>query len=255
MRRFVDWQQRICSRFDRLLPAEYSVSGKRHFLQEIVTSHLPEHAVVYDIGGGKNPTIPTAEKAARHLHVVGLDADLTELAKAPDAAYDRTVVADITRFKGGADADLVICSTVFEHVRDTEAAISVIATILRPGGRLLIFVPSRNALFARLNLLLPEAVKRGIMFALFPQKRRLQGFPAYYNKCTPREMRALLARYGYEVEQLHTYYKSNYFSFLVPLYVLWRFYQLIQRPLRGEQAAETFTIVARKIQGPSWNLP
>ena len=32
------------------------------------------------------------------------------------------ICADITRFKGGGDADLIICQAVLEHVKDVEGA-------------------------------------------------------------------------------------------------------------------------------------
>jgi len=40
---------------------------------------------------------------------------------------------------------------LLKHVSDVQAALVNIATILKPGGRVLIFIPSRNAIFDRLN--------------------------------------------------------------------------------------------------------
>ena len=99
--------------------------------------------------------------------MVGLDIDGKELSAAPDGLYDRTAAADITKYRGQGDADLVICQALLEHVHDTGRALEAIASILKPGGRALIFVPSRNAVYARLNLLLPENLKRRILFAFF----------------------------------------------------------------------------------------
>ena len=103
------------------------------------------------------------------------------------------------------------------------------------------FVPSRNALFARLNLLLPERAKRALLFGLFPEKREAQGFPSYYDQCTPRRIQELGVAHGLELVKAEYYFKSSYFSFFLPFYVLWRGWVVASRALFGCNAAETFS--------------
>lgn len=173
--------------------------------------------------------------------------DGNELEKAPRGIYDHTIVADITSFEGNADADLVVCKSTLEHVQCTLSAFHGLSTIVKPAGMLVIRVPSRNAVFARINLILPEEIKRKLLFTTFRHKRREHsGFPAYYDRCTPRDFRIMAELNGLEVEALETYFKSSYFSFFVPLYMLWRLWVLAFHRLAGEQAAETFVMVCRK---------
>lgn len=175
-----------------------------------------------------------------------MDIDQDELDRAPAGVYDRTICADIGRFAGAGDADLVICQALLEHVRNVDGAFAAMASILKPGGRALIFVPSRNALYARLNLLLPQAFKKRLLHAVYPKTRQGQGFPSFYDQCTPRDFRRLARKHGLSVEQESFHYISSYFSFFVPLYVLWRLWILGYRALAGEQAAETFCMALRK---------
>jgi hypothetical protein len=84
-------------------------------------------------------------------------------------------------------------------VEDVEAAFASITSVLKPGGVALIFVPSRNAVFARLNMLLPQSVKQSILYSIFPEKRKKQGFPAFYNNCTPSGLKKLAAANGLTV--------------------------------------------------------
>jgi SAM-dependent methyltransferase len=244
-RRFVAWQRRLSNEFDRLLPEQYRRTS--NFRATIVPRYLVDSTTIYDVGGGSLPCVDVGTKQRLHLHVVGLDIDAVELSKAPQGAYDRTIVSDISHFEGTGDADLVLCHAALEHVRCTSSAFRAMSTILKPGGRLVLFTPSRNAAFAWLNLLLPERVKRALLFALLPHKNpEHSGFPAYYDRCTPRDFRRLAEQHGLEVEDLKGFFKSSYFSVFLPLYVVWRLWILTFHRVAGEQAAETFVMVCRK---------
>ncbi len=223
------------------------VDGNREFLDEVVPRNVRAGDVVYDVGGGKNPVIGAERKAELRLRVVGVDIDATELSAAPDGSYDRIVAADITKFEGQGDADLVICQALLEHVKDTGGALRAIASILRPGGRALIFVPSRNAAYARLNLLLPEELKRRILFTIFPEMSRDHGFPAFYDRCTPEAFARMTEKHGLATDDRRVYFQSDYFRFFFPLHAVWRLWTVAFRWVAGVQAAETFTLVLRKI--------
>jgi SAM-dependent methyltransferase len=245
--RFTKSQQHLSKSFDRFLPTEYQVDGNRDFLDNWIDSYLKAGSVVYDIGGGKNPFVALEQKQRRRLCVVGLDIDGNELAASPPGVYDKTICADITQYRGQGQADLVVCQALLEHVKDTQAAIRAIASILKPGGTALIFLPSRNAIFARINLMLPQQLKRKILHAFFPSTKRNQGFPAYYDHCTPADFRRLAANSGLAVDLCRVYFCSSYFMFFFPLHLVWRIWQLIFRLFAGDQGAETFSLVLRKI--------
>jgi 2-polyprenyl-6-hydroxyphenyl methylase/3-demethylubiquinone-9 3-methyltransferase len=243
---FIDAQIGLSRLFDRLLPLKFSIDGNRHFLTEFAPGYLKSDMKVYDVGGGKNPYITLKQKRELSLVVVGLDIDKGELEQAPDDIYDEIIRADIMEYKGKRDADLVICQSLLEHVRDVDRAFASIASMLKPTGRALIFVPSKNAVYARLNKIMPEAIKKKILFSLYPQTRRNQGFKSYYNRCSPRDFRKLARRNGLQVEESEFYYVSSYFSCFFPIYLIWRIWVLIFYIIAGTQAAETFSMALRK---------
>jgi 2-polyprenyl-3-methyl-5-hydroxy-6-metoxy-1,4-benzoquinol methylase len=243
---FIRGQMRLSAAFDRLLPARYRIDGNLDFNSSTIPAYMRRGQTICDVGGGKRPAISRAEKERLDLRIIGLDIDRGELDHAPPGSYDATICIDITRWRGALNADLVVSQAVLEHVRDTQAALRAMAEMLNDGGRALIFVPSRNALYARLNLLLPEGLKRRILFAIFPGTRQTQGFPSHYDRCTPQEFRAMAQAVGFTVEQVHTYYISGYFAFFFPAYLLWRLWILAFHRLAGDQAAETFSVVLRK---------
>ena len=162
---------------------------------------------------------------------------------APKCSYDNLVVADIGDYQGHRDADVVICQAVLEHVPDNKAAFASLSSLVRPGGRLLVFVPSRNAAFARINLLMPHWLKRRVLFFVYPEAKDRQGFVSYYDRCTPRGMVNLAVESGLRVEHENLYWSSAYFTFFLPLHVLWRLSQVVAMAIIGRQAAETFSLV------------
>jgi ubiquinone/menaquinone biosynthesis C-methylase UbiE len=245
-RQLVASQVALSRAFDRLLPQSFRVDGSKDFKQRIVPSHLRPGLVIYDIGGGGRPCVDMETKRRLGLTLIGLDIDADEFTKALPGLYDHTIVADVTSYQQEEVADLVVCKSTLEHVSDTGAALAAMARLLRPGGTLLVFAPSRNALYARLNLLLPEHLKRRLLSALMPGQADHLGFPAKYDHCTPRHFCRSIAGQGLEIKELRPYYISSYFSILFPVYVLWRAWILAYRAVVREQAAETFALIARK---------
>jgi 2-polyprenyl-3-methyl-5-hydroxy-6-metoxy-1,4-benzoquinol methylase len=251
-RQLVASQVALSRAFDRLLPRSFRVDGSKDFKQRIVPSHLRPGLVIYDIGGGGRPCVDMETKRRLGLTLIGLDIDEDEFTKALPGLYDHTIVADVTSYQQGEVADLVVCKSTLEHVSDTGAALAAMARLLRPGGTLLVFAPSRNALYARLNVLLPEHLKRRLLSAFLPGQADHLGFPAKYDHCTPRHFCRSIAGQGLEIKELRPYYISSYFSILFPVYVVWRAWILAYRAVAREQAAETFALIARKPErGPA----
>lgn len=247
LRKFFNLNINLSNSFDRyFLPSIYSVDGNQDFIHQVVPAHLQSRLKIYDIGGGKQPFIGMSLKSSLNLVVVGVDISQSELDRAPVGAYDSIICADIADIHGNADGDIVICQAVLEHVRDTEAAFRSIASFLKPGGKALIFVPSRNAVFARLNLVLPEGIKKKLLFSIYPQASTAQGFPSYYQKCTPKDFIVMANNNGLSDLESRFYFSSSYFSFMFPIHLIWRFWIILFKTALGHQAAETFSMILVK---------
>jgi SAM-dependent methyltransferase len=247
-RTLIDWNERAVRLLDRaFLPDSWRTSAVGEFEQRIVPGLLRPGMDIWDIGCGSRPLIPGTTKAELRLSVTGLDMDPAELAIMPPGLCDRTVVADLCTFRGDSSADLVICRTVLEHVLDASLAFAGLISIVRPGGTIAICVPCRNAPFARLNLLLPETAKQRLLYFIWPRKADgHSGFPARYDRCTPNDFAAMTKVHGLQLRELRTYWWSTYFIFLLPLWAVWRTWQLVARLVIGSQAAEGFVLIAER---------
>jgi 2-polyprenyl-6-hydroxyphenyl methylase/3-demethylubiquinone-9 3-methyltransferase len=240
----------LSDRFDRVfLPREYRIDGCAAFAPEFIMPSLYPGATVVDVGGGKWPAVSAAQKSSLELTIVGFDISKGELDAAPPGIYDSTIYSDVTQFVGEEKADIVICSALLEHVPDVDKALWAIASMLRSGGLALVFVPSRNAAYARLNLLLPQSFKKRLLDSLFPEwAPKVLGFPVYYDHCTPRKFKHLAEKNGLRIEKEQLYFCSAYFMLFTPLHILWRIWQVFFRALVDGEAAETFSLALRKCE-------
>jgi len=211
--------ERLAATLEKLLPAHLRLDGCHTFTSSIVPRLLSRGALVYDVGGGRTPTIdPAVKRCVGSLTVVGIDECLDELRAAPAGSYDRVVRANICSFRGPGDGDVVVCRSVLEHIDSPEKAIAGIASLLKPGGRAALFVPSRHAWYAKLNRLLPHDLKLRWIALLFPEKKSLSLFPASYCSCSTRELGEAAVRAGLRVLETRSFYQSSYFRVLFPLY-------------------------------------
>ena len=245
--KFIDFNKFLSRRFDTFLPEKFQMDGQAHFREQFAPPHIPGGALVYDVGGGKHPLHSREEKVLRGLHVVGLDIDEGELTRAPTGAYDATIRADITEYRGREDADVVICQALLEHVADTKSAFAGLASILKKDGVALLFTPSKNALYARVNRVIPEKLKRGLLRQVYPELAGKTGFPGHYHRCTLPEFEEMARGASFAVVQKRAYYSSEYFSFFAPFHVLWRLWLWGFYLMARERAAETFGLALRKI--------
>jgi SAM-dependent methyltransferase len=200
-RRLIQQQIAWSKALDRRLPPDLSIDARKYFHEQYLGQFIAPRSRVYDVGGGRYPSLTGDQKTVQNLQIFGVDLSTEELAAAPPGVYDHTVAADITRFQGNNDGDSIVCETVIEHVKDTSKAFAAFHTILKPGGLVIMLVPCRTAIFARLNRVLPESWKRYILNAIYPTVRG-QGWPAYYDRCTPSEFRTLATARGFDVVHL-----------------------------------------------------
>lgn len=247
LERFTRLNVALSRTLDRVLPAAFQRDGNASFRDDILPGRIRKGDTVYDVGGGSQPYVSRRMKHELDLHVVGLDIDADELAAAPTGVYDRLIVADLCNYRGQGDADVVICRATLEHVPDTSGAIRGIASTLKPGGRAFIFASSRNAVFARLNRVLPQRLKQILLFTLFPRKAEGHaGFKAYYDRCIPSQIEAFARDNDLDVEERHLFWISSYFMIFTPVFIIWRIVQGFAYLVLQNDAAETFAYVLRR---------
>lgn len=243
-RMFVDANVWLSRQFDRLFSVRIS---QRPYEAVLSPKYLVEPGMhIADVGGGKKPILDSEFIRQFGIRYSGLDIDAEELALAPAETYHQTHIIDLTKLPEDfrPNFDLVICKSTLEHVEDAEAALVALVQILKPGGMCYINVPCRKALFARLNRLLPNNLKRRVLHTVYPHKSS-DGFEAHYDRATPPEYVQMLREHGIEPQYLVQHYWSSYFGALLPVYIIWRLASALQL-LFDSGYCERFEIVFRK---------
>lgn len=181
-------RRRFYEALDRTYPDWSNTYGEVNPPTELLryAATLPRASRVLEIGAGGGFTLE-ALRALGFNHLTGTDLTATTVAamraRLPDlplAAAD----AEALPFADGS-FDLLLSSDLIEHLPDLERHLAEAARVLGPGGRYLIKTPNRLTAEAYYRL-------RGIYDAYF----------WHPSMCSPGELRAALARHGFETRFL-----------------------------------------------------
>ncbi len=119
--------------------------ARREILSDYLTRYgeLPQGARILEIGCGTGHNLPML---ASFGEVDAIEIDETAAAKAGERLGKPVGSAPLPELSGVAPAsyDLVAVLDVVEHVEDDVAALKAIASVLRPGGKILITVPAHQ---------------------------------------------------------------------------------------------------------------
>lgn len=224
------------------LPPRY---GESHSLLERLQARvvpvLDAKQTILDIGAGRLPTIPRADRPTGVCYV-GLDVVAEELSAAPGDAYDEVHVGDIARFDDGLTDrfDVATGCHVLEHVRSVPAALENLHRYLRPGGRLMMLFACTFSAHAAANRMLPEAL--GVRLLDRPPDSK---FPAVYDHCWPSALRGAMTEWS-DLEIVPLFLGAHYFARWPLLQHLFlRYENWAQRSYR-EQLASHLLLLARR---------
>lgn len=226
-----------------LLPARYGFRMQDVFLARVL-ERLSPGARVLDLGGGRNPAVPTDLRPSG-VHYVGLDISADELANAPPGAYDDTVVHDVTQaIPGQGTYDLVVSWQVLEHVVPLAVALENVRDALKPGGALIAQVSGSFAIFSLAARVMPHRVRVAAMVRLLGHRSESK-FPTRYDHCWATALDRSLSNWS-EHELVLFYRGAAYLSALRPLQRAYLAYENAVAQRRVRNLATHYLIVATR---------
>jgi SAM-dependent methyltransferase len=103
-------------------------------------------------------------------------------------------------------ADIVISTTLLEHVPDTEAAFQQIHGALREGGTTHHYVG--------------PSLQRKLIGLFRPEAADVSGYPVFFDNCSPSALERILVRTGFrDIDIKPFYHATEYFDFFAPLFL------------------------------------
>jgi SAM-dependent methyltransferase len=193
-----------------------------------------------EVGGIDRPLLKRSHRYTYH----GLDVE----AKAQCASiYDGFTVQSIED-PLSQQYDLIFSTTVLEHVRDNARAFASIFAGLRPGGETHHYVPSKHHPYSLCLRLVGPRLQRVLISHLRPWAGlEITGYPAFFNHCSPNQMRKLLAKSGFEDIEIRHYYRANdYFAFFLPAFLAVTLFENLCRGANWHFFCSGIVISARK---------
>ena len=110
---------------------------------------LPSNADILEIGCSGGPLLQRL-RSVGYTQLTGIDISEAGIAVAQQRGIPNVSCMDGTKLAfPDASFDLVVASDVLEHIQDEAQALQEWARVLRPGGRLLVFVPAFQFLWGK----------------------------------------------------------------------------------------------------------
>jgi SAM-dependent methyltransferase len=143
--------------------------------------------------------------------------------------------------------DLIMSKTLLEHVQDNDASITQMYEALRKGGYTIHYQPSKYHPYSLALRIVGHKWQRKLVRILRPWAVGVTGYPAFFDKCSPKEMRKLFNCKGFKDIETVSFFRANdYFRFFFPFYITVTLWENICKKLRWEQLCSGFIVIARK---------
>lgn len=219
---FFQWNIKICNRIESWLPASFDFSLlELHRRRTAELCNQQQSGRLLDVGGGRSCLYVPYLKPGTDVEIVALDIDHAELAANEHTRLLAVADATIALPIGSDSIDVIVTSSVVEHLKAVDPFAAEAWRVLKPGGTILNVHPCRFSPFSFINRILPERVARGLLYYFFPQWRDACGFKAYYDRCWYSAMRRTFEDNGFTIVEMKCrYYQSIYYKFFVPFYLL-----------------------------------
>jgi 2-polyprenyl-3-methyl-5-hydroxy-6-metoxy-1,4-benzoquinol methylase len=152
-----------------------------------------------DVGAGRGEVLRAAKMAGWEVSGIELSAGFADYASKHSGIEVLRTPLEHCGFPDGS-FDVVILSAVLEHLYNPNEVLSEISRILRPGGALFLDVPNEAGLYFHIGNLYQRLRARDWVVNLAPTFS-----PFHVFGFTPKSLRALLSKHGFEVRRWYAY--------------------------------------------------
>lgn len=214
LKKFISFNIELSRSIDRRFPGFVETQQYKNVILSIADEFISQRKFcsVLEIGGIDRPLLQRSST----IIYDGLDIEYNKNCRdIYDNFHVQSVEDDIaTKY------DLIISMTLLEHVKDNTSGLQQIYKALKPNGVSIHYFPSKYHPYSILLRLVGPRWQRKIIKILRPWAASITGYPAYFNKCCPKDMLVLCRQCGFENIEITYFYRANdYFRFCIPCYI------------------------------------
>lgn len=246
LKKLVSLNVRLCDYLVRKFPHFVKEESYQEQLLSFVNESISDRdfCSVLEVGGIDRPLLKRSSK----FMYDGLD---IEHKPQCENIYDNFHVQSIeTPIK--KKYDLIISITLLEHVKDNDASFEQMFNALNPGGLSIHYFPSKHHPYSILLRLVGPKLQRVLIKTFRPWAVDVTGYPAYFNNCSPKQIRKLCTNKGFSKIRIFPFYGANdYFRFCFPCFLAVTFWGNICKKLKMEQFCSGLIIVLEKSEDES----
>jgi len=247
---FVEANRRCCETLAAVLPHTRTDMFTRYSDTVAQTIQRRPGQIVADVGAGHFCPYAAGLPASSRVRIVGIDLSLKNM-EGNDSLSEKRVANVVTEGMPFADAgvDVVTSRSVLEHLTNVERFVEESARVLKPGGYSIHLLSGGLAHVALINRITPEKFGHKMLYALHPTSIGVGGQPTVYDRCTYHALKKTFDRNGFDNVNIYASFGSNYFYFLVPLFLLESLLLVALQALRVRSLAVSYLAFARRNHG------
>jgi len=239
LNRFVAINRRWCLDLSRIFPSFFSWPDSYAYMDERLQAAMTRGPKrILEVGGVDRPML---EKSPHYIYV-GLDVE--ERPKCHEV-YD-SFLAQSVESPVNEKYDLILSKTLLEHVPDNRASFRAMSGGLEASGEMLHMIPMKNHPYALVLRAVGPRIQKALLHYLHPRNEAVTGYKTYFDQCTVGGIRSLLEDNGMVDIDIRSFYMaSDYFRFLLPLYVLVFSFEKFCQKIGWETFAALIVLSAR----------
>jgi SAM-dependent methyltransferase len=120
------------------------------WIQDLIRPHV--HGDILEVGAGQGTYSPALAEWGTLVALEPSEAQSALLRRKLDGHPSATVVtAGLEELTDTNSYDAIVLLNVLEHIPDDRAALATLASLLRPGGRLVLWVPAFELIYGRFD--------------------------------------------------------------------------------------------------------
>lgn len=239
---FVSSNRKICRVLENKFPKFFGAPRSYYRDQLDLISekiHKGNKLRILEIGGVDRPLL----SRSKNYFYAGMDID-----DKPSCyeCYDNFLVQSVEdnildRF------DLIISTTLLEHVPNNTRSMQSMYGGLNVGGWMVHYIPSKYHFYSLLLRLVGPKIQKVLIKYLRPEAIAVTGYPAFFDHCSPNQMKNLCIECGFQNIETIPYYKAtDYFAFFIPAYLFVSIFENFFEYFGVSLFASGFIITAQK---------